>query len=290
MNPDNHQNQVATTETLPTVSQTIREKKAVEKMLDQGHLLEERRRQIVKLIESREQVTVEELSSYFKTSLVTIRTDLNALAVIGAVVRTHGGALVQRDANDLPISVKKNHHHAEKKRIAIAAAKLICDGETIILDSGTTTAEIAKQIRGLKLSSVNVITNALNVAVLLADVPHVRLIMLGGILRLNSYSLSGPQAEIALNNLQADRLFLGVDGLDPEIGIMTPHLLEAQLNMQMIKIARQVVVVADASKLSRRSLSVIAKVEQINMLITDRDANVAVLDGLRNRGVNVVLV
>jgi DeoR family transcriptional regulator, aga operon transcriptional repressor len=255
-----------------------------------GLLMEERRRLIREQVERQGRVTVEELSARFQTSVVTIRGDLKALAEIGALVRTHGGALVHREGEELPIGVKENLHHAEKVRIAQAAAQMIRDGETILLDSGTTTAEIARCIRGLKLSGINVITNALNVAVLLANTPHARLVMLGGVLRPNSFSLSGPQAEQALHGLQADRLFLGVDSLDPEIGLMTPHVLEAQLNAQMIEAARQVIAVADSSKLQRRNLSVIAKVEQIDMLITDTGAHPATVAALRQRGVDVRLV
>ena len=258
---------------------------------EQGLLLEERRREIRALIEERGRVTTEELAERFHTSLVTIRGDLNALAETGLIVRTHGGALAHRDGEEVPIEIKQNLRHAEKVRIATAAVQMIRDGETIMLDSGSTTGEIAKQIRTLnRLHGINVITNALNVAVTLAQAPHVRLVMLGGVLRPNSYSLSGPQAEAALAGLQADRLFLGVDSLDPEIGLMTPHLLEAQLNAQMIRAARQVVAVADSSKLLRRSLSVIAKVEQIHTLITDQGAGADSVDALRQRGVEVVLV
>lgn len=256
-----------------------------------GHdlLVEERRRLIRKLIEERERITVDELSDQFNVSLVTIRGDLNALAEIGAIVRTHGGAVVQHDG-ELPIHVKRTLNHAVKVRIATAAAALIVDGETIILDSGTTTAEIAKQIRGLKLHGINVITNALNIAMLLAELPHVRVIMLGGLLRENSFSMSGPQAEAALNGLQADRLFLGVDSLDPEIGLMTPHVLEAQLNALMIARSRQVVAVADSSKLFRRNLSVIAPTDRIHQLITNVGAKPEVVAALRAKGVEVLLV
>lgn len=257
---------------------------------DQGLLLEERRREIRALIEEKGRVTTDQLAARFNTSLVTIRGDLNALAETGLIVRTHGGALAHRDGEEVPIEIKQSLRHAEKVRIAAAAAAMIQEGDTILLDSGSTTGEIAKQIRTLKLHAINVITNALNVAVTLAQAPHVRLVMLGGVLRPNSYSLSGPQAEAALAGLQADRLFLGVDSLDPEIGLMTPHLLEAQLNAQMIRSARQVVAVADSSKLLRRSLSVIAKVEQIHTLITDNGANADSVAALRARGVDVVLV
>ncbi len=164
------------------------------------------------------------------------------------------------------------------------------DGETIILDSGTTTAEIARGLRRLPLTSINVITNALNIAALLLQVPNVRLIVPGGILRRESNSLSGPMAEAALDNLQADRVYLGADAIDPEIGVMTPHLAEAELNAKMIRISRQVVVVADSSKLQRRNISLIAKVQQLHMLITDRGAPAQAVEDLRSRGVEVRLV
>ncbi|MEO5932983.1 MAG: DeoR/GlpR transcriptional regulator, partial [Duganella sp.] len=189
-----------------------------------------------------------------------------------------------------PIGVKQTLRRAEKVRIAEAAVRLIGEGQTIVLDSGTTTAEIAKQIRGLKLQSINVITNALNIAVLLAGAPHVTLIMLGGVLRPSSYSLGGPQAEAALQGLHADILFLGFDGLDPEIGVMTPHLLEARLNSRMLEIARSVVAVGDSSKLGRRSLSVIARIEQVDRIITDAGAAPETVEALRARGAQVTLV
>lgn len=255
-----------------------------------GMAMEERRRRIRALIQENTQGTVAELAAQFKVSAVTIRADLSALEHMGAVVRTHGGALPRGDSDELPIDIKQTLNRAEKVRIATAALEFIRGGETIILDSGTTTAEIAKQIRTLKIPSINVITNALNIAVLLANSPHVNVIMPGGILRQKSWSLSGPQAEHALGTLQADVLFLGVDSLDPEVGLMTPYLLEAQLNAQMIHIARKVVAVTDSSKLSRRSLSVIAPVDQVDLLITDSAANAACIEAVRARGVEVRLV
>lgn len=257
---------------------------------EQDLLVAERRRRIREMISERERVTVAELAELFGISLVTARNDLNALAEIGAVVRTRGGAIPQRADEDLPIGVKQTLHRGEKIRIAEEAVKLIGEGQTIVLDSGSTTGEIAKQIRGLKLQSINVITNALNIAVLLAGVPHVTLIMLGGVLRPSSYSLGGPQAELALEGLHADLLFLGFDGLDPEIGVMTPHLLEARLNRRMLEIARRVVAVGDSSKIGQRSLSMIATIEQIDLIITDTGVSDKMVDALRQRGAQVVLV
>jgi len=232
---------------------------------------------------------VEALATRFGTSQVTIRADLSTLESTGALTRTHGGALSVPDT-DQPLNVKQLRHRAEKLRIAAAAAALIEDGETIVLDSGTTTAEIARRIRTLELKSINVITNALNIAALLIDVPSVRLIVPGGFLRRESNSLAGPIAETALASLQANRLYLGADAVDPQLGVMTPHLAEAELNAKMIAISQQVVVVADSSKFMRRNISLIARVEQLHLLITDRAAPAEAVEQLRQRGVEVRLV
>jgi DeoR family transcriptional regulator, aga operon transcriptional repressor len=158
------------------------------------------------------------------------------------------------------------------------------------MDSGTTTAEIARQIKFLKLKSLTVITNALNIAMELANLPHVRVIMIGGILRQMSYSLVGPHAEHTLRGLNADRLFLGVDGLDPDIGLSTPDVLEAQLNAIMIRVSRDVIVVADSSKFRRRSLSVIATLDRVHKVITDDRASREMVDALKAQNVQVVVV
>ena len=255
-------------------------------------MIDERRNRIRDLVRQQKRATVAELAERFGTSLVTIRGDLTVLAAEGAVLRTRGGALSPREneEQEVSIDVKATLNQDQKQRIAVEAAKLIRDGETILLDSGTTTHAIARIIRELPLKTVNVITNALNIATVLASVPHVNLIMPGGQLREQSFSLSGPIAVNSLSGLRADRVFLGVDSLDPEIGLMTPYLQEAQFNAQMIRISSQVIAVADASKLLRRNLSVIASVDQLDMLITDTGANPETVEELRRRGVEVVLV
>src|SRR6185437_5574974 len=145
--------------------------------VESGLLIEERRRRICELLLEEGRVTVEGLATRFGTSQVTIRADLSALESAGALTRTHGGALPRVEVEDEPLDVKQLQHHSEKVRIAQAAVGLIRDGETIILDSGTTTAAIARALRKADLKSINVITNALNIAALLMDVPSVRLII-----------------------------------------------------------------------------------------------------------------
>jgi DeoR family transcriptional regulator of aga operon len=254
-------------------------------------LVEERWRRIMDLLQDQERVMVHELVERFGVSAVTIRGDLDALADAGRVIRSHGGALRRNEPqDDIPMPVKETLHHAEKVRIAQAALKMVRDGETIMLDSGSTTAEIARQIKFQRFQSLNVITNALNVAMELATMTSVRLIMVGGFLRHMSFSLLGPHAEQTLRGLHADRLFLGVDGLDPEIGLMTPDVLEAQLNAIMIQVSREVVVVADSSKFQRRSLSVIAKLDRVQKVITDENVTPEMVALLRSRRIEVILV
>ena len=255
-------------------------------------LVEERRRMIVEYVEKQGRATVEELAKRFSTSTVTIRNDLEALARLSAIARSHGGALptTAPNAHDTPLNIKETRHHAQKLRIGQAAARLIQDGETVILDSGSTTVEIARQIRQQKFESLTVITNALNIALELSGLPNIRVMMLGGLLRETSYSLVGPDAEQALAKLSADKLFLGVDGLDPVVGVTTPDPLEASLNALMIRVSRETIAVFDASKLGQRSLSVITPVQQLHRAITDNSAEPKLVEALRGAGVDVMLV
>jgi DeoR family transcriptional regulator, aga operon transcriptional repressor len=252
-------------------------------------LTEQRRRSVLDLVDQDGQVTVGDLVKRFAISAVTVRSDLDALASIGAVVRSHGGAVRRLElTQDYPLRTKETLHRDEKTRIGKAAAELVRAGETIILDSGTTTAEIAQQLKKMKVQSLTVITNALNIGMELADVPGISLIMIGGLLRPVSCSFVGPQAEAMMNEFHADRLFLAVDGFDLENGPSTPDVLEAQLNNVMIRSAREVNVVTDFSKLGRRSVSRIGPYNRIRRLITDSRAPREFTEELRRRGIEVI--
>jgi DeoR/GlpR family transcriptional regulator of sugar metabolism len=191
-------------------------------------------------------------------------------------------------SQDFPLRVKETVHHAEKARIGRAAANLVRSHQTVILDSGTTSAEVARALKRTNLDAVTVITHALNIAQEFADYPNFSVIMLGGLMRHVSASFVGPQAERMIRELHADHLFLGVDGIDPQIGLSTPDLLEAQLNSLMIEVAQEVTVIADASKMGRRSLSLICNVQRIHRLITGDELPVAMAEAFRNRGVEVI--
>jgi DeoR/GlpR family transcriptional regulator of sugar metabolism len=252
-------------------------------------LSEQRRRKILDLIEQKSQVTVRDLVERFSISAVTARADLDALSSQGIVVRSHGGAVRQVEASqEFPLRLKQTLHHAEKVRIGRAAAELIQDNETVILDSGTTTAEIARQLKARRLRSVTIITHALNVAYELLDATDVYVIMIGGLLRPVSCSFVGPQAEAMLREFHADRLFLAVDGFDLETGPSTPDVLEAQLNSLMVRISKEVNVVADFSKLGRRSVSRIGSLSDVHRLVTDNRAPADFIENLRRSKIEVI--
>ncbi len=254
-------------------------------------LAEERRRHIVSIIDQKGRATVPELVHEFGVSAVTVRADLDTLAELGALVRSHGGAVKREGPEvDYPIAFKKTLHQSDKERIGRAAAQLVLPHQTLILDSGTTTAEVARHLKLSKIRPITVITNGLNVALELSNAPQISVLILGGMLRPASLSLVGPQAQQMLSQLNADQLFMGVDGLDQEIGLSTPDVLEAQLGALMIKVARSVTVVADSSKFGRRSLSVIGNLDSVDRLITDKDANPEMIAAIRSRGVEVLTV
>lgn len=253
---------------------------------------EDRRRRIVAWINGHGSATVNDLAREFHVSTVTLRSDLQALERSGAIERSHGGALpvAAGPVADAPLSVKQARHHDEKVRIAKVAAAMIRDGETIILDSGSTTFEIARLIGQLPLRSLTVVTNALNIAMELASAPpHIRVLMLGGVLRQMSHSLVGPDAEQTLSRVVADRLFLGADGIDVDMGVTTADPMEAQLNARMVEAARETIVLADASKIGRRSLSPIAPLQAVHCIVSDRNAPKEVIAAFRKRGVETRL-
>ncbi|MGH9447480.1 MAG: transcriptional repressor AgaR [Terriglobia bacterium] len=252
-------------------------------------LNEERRRAILDLMSRDGRVLVRDLAKRFSTSQVTIRKDLEVLNDRGLLHRTHGGALPIRSAALLDPSLheKEKLYPKEKQRISTAAVRLVQEGQSVVLDSGSTTTAIARALRGLR--QVTIITNAVNIAAELAG-SAAEVILTGGSLRENSFSLVGPLAEDTLRRLSADILFLGVDGFDVHFGLTTPNLLEAKVNRVMMKIARRTVVVCDSSKFGSRSLSLITSPSAIHEVITDRGISKQDLNALEEASTQVMLV
>lgn len=233
-----------------------------------------------------------------KVSAATIRRDLDHLAGQQLLTRTRGGAARASVAYDLPLRYKSAHHLHQKTHIGAAAAALVPNGSVVAINGGTTTSEVARALATMPNSSseterparaFTVVTNALNIANDLAVRRNIKLVVTGGVARPSSYELIGPLAEPGLSKLHLDYVMLGVDGLDMEVGATAHHEGEAAINAMMVAQASTVVVVADASKLGRRSFARICGIDQIHLLITDTGADPVAVAAFRAAGIRVIL-
>ncbi len=254
-------------------------------------LAEERRREILSVLGQNGRVTVEELVQLFGVSAVTARGDLDVLSESGLLVRSHGGGVRPLIATpEHPLKVREGMHRPEKARIAEAAAQLIRPLQTVMLCTGSTSAELARRIRKDCPENLTVITYALDIATKLTDCSHLSVVMLGGFLRQPSTALVGPHAEQMMRSLHADHCFMSTVGLDVDVGLTTLDIMEAHLNQHMIEAAAQVTVLADSSKFGHRSLSVIAPLRAVHRIITDSGAPANSVQRLRDMGIEVVIV
>jgi DeoR family transcriptional regulator of aga operon len=246
----------------------------------------ERHEFILKQLKDQGHVRVEELSQLLNVSTVTIRKDLKHLEEMNLLFRSRGSATLHNPyISDRSVNEKEKMRVGEKRRIAQQAAAMIEAGDTIILASGTTVNEVARQIdRGHPLT---VITASIFVAEQLAHRPNIEVLQLGGILRNNSSSVVGPYAEQMLASFTCSKLFLGVDGIDLDFGLTTTNALEANLNKAMLRAAQRVIVVADATKFDRRGFSKICHLDEVDEIITDRDVPPSTVANLEEMGILV---
>lgn len=241
-------------------------------------------------------VDVEDLARDLDVSAATIRRDLDHLAEQQLLTRTRGGAVANNVAYDLPLRYKTARHASEKERIGKAAAALVSRGAVIGLNGGTTTTEIGRAlaIRPDFAQSdepgVTVVTNALNIANELAVRPHVKIVVTGGVARPQSFELSGPLATRILDEITLDIIFLGVDAVDPLRGAYAHHEGEASINRLMTQRARQVVCIADSSKLGKHAFAQICPTSAISILITDSEASAETVAAFEAEGVDVRIV
>ncbi|HEY1901724.1 MAG TPA: DeoR/GlpR family DNA-binding transcription regulator [Terracidiphilus sp.] len=254
-----------------------------------GMMAEERRTQILQIVRSTGRVKVNVLARRFNTSAVTIRNDLNELHQRGLVLRSHGGAVLpDKILRESPVYERLKAYSGEKQRIGAMAASLIHDGETIILDSGTTTLEIARQLK--KMQGLQVITNGVNIAAELLDARDVQVFIVGGTVRGESASISGRFTEEMFDQFSADKLFLSGAGCDLDFGVSGANLEETMVNRAMLRISREIILVADSSKFSRRSMTRIAPFAEIDTVISDISLDEEIQVKLRALGCNLILV
>ena len=233
-------------------------------------------------------VTVLSLSRDLKVSAVTIRKDLKYLEERKLLFRTHGSATPNNPyINDRPVNEKEKIRVVQKQRIARNAAALIEPGDSIILASGTSIIEMARQIKAVE--QLTVITASLNAALILSRDPIIEIIQLGGTVRKSSSSTVGYYAETLLNNFSCSKLFLGVDGIDPEYGFTTTNAMEAILNQQMIKAAQRIIVLADSTKFGRRGFTRICGLSDVDIIITDNEITVPFVKSIEEAGIEIML-
>ena len=251
----------------------------------------ERRALIMRQLEQKEEVIVTELSRETGISEVTIRKDLTILQNRNLLIRTRGGAMrrpVENLNEDTAITKKRMFNFREKERIGEEAAKMIKDGDFIMLDSGTTTLEIARHLD--KFHSLHIITNAMNIATELVNYKRFDVVLLGGNVRINSHSMVGPVALSTLHNFSGYKLFLGVDSFSVENGVSTPNMEEALLNQMMIQQAEKVIAVFDSSKFNKRSFVHIANANELDCIITDSAIPAGMTSKLKAVGIEVKIV
>lgn len=231
-------------------------------------LAEVRREELLNIVNERQSISTEELSHLLNVSRVTVRSDLSLMEKLGKIKKVHGGAIsihVQLD-REIPISEKSKLNTQEKQAIAEMALPYIKEGDVVILDSGTTTFQLALLLKDM---DVTVITNDLNIGQLLAAEGKGHLIMSGGVAMRNVLTLKGSVAQNFFQSIQANTVFLGCDAVDWEFGISNRSLEEVAVKRAMIRAARKVIALTDRSKLYQLGLARVCTLHEIDLLITD---------------------
>jgi len=252
-----------------------------------------RRDRMLVVVRERDYVKVADLADQFAISEVTVRSDLEALAARGDVRRIRGGAIATNmPRRERPFEESESAFAAEKIAIGRAAAGLVRDGDTVILDVGTTTAAVARALAArADLRDVVVFTNSLTIAMQLeAVIPRFSVVVTGGTLRPLQHSLVDPLADGVLDRIRADMLFIGCNGVDAAAGVTNINLPEAEMKRRMMASARRRIVVADGSKVGHVELARLCAVTEIDLLMTGPSADAAALAALTERGMRIEVV
>lgn len=254
----------------------------------------ERLGSILELLNRDGTLDVDDAAAELRVSAATIRRDLDILAQQQLLTRTHGGAVSNNAAYDLPLRYKTARFASEKQRIGKVVAEMIDAGTIVGLNGGTTTTEVARalalrgDLQGSYNPAITVVTNSLNIATELAVRAHLKIVVTGGVARPQSYELIGPLAAGILEQLSLDIAVLGVDAIDLEGGAMAHQESEAAINQLMAARARKVIVVADSSKLGHRAFARLSPLESIDVLVTDTDATEESTHGFTEAGIEVI--
>jgi DeoR/GlpR family transcriptional regulator of sugar metabolism len=256
-------------------------------------LADQRRFQIMTLLDGQPRVNTRELSVQLGVSEASIRKDLGVLEELGLLKRTQYGAVAMPHYRlEKEYSAKMNLNRDKKKRIGQAAANLIQRGEHVILDTGTTPLQVAKHIcADLRAAgNITVYTPSLSIFREIGACPGIRLVLLGGIYLPQYEALVGPQTVENLKDIHADKVIFGADGVTLSNGVTTTNVLEADVERYMAQASKEVIVVVDSSKIGVIGLATLAPLDKVNKLITDVDAPLDFIGTARGLGVEVILV
>lgn len=250
--------------------------------------IDERRKSILDMLKNGDKVKVADLSRSFNISEVTIRNDLTELEHSGMLQRVHGGAVgTQKAYYNMSLNDRMSTNKEEKRQIAKAVVSMISEGDTLMLDSGTTTFLVARELADIK--NLTIVTNSLQIAQELSYQNNINVILLGGNLDPQYQFTYGDDAINQLRKYRADKMIIATDGVSAENGLSTYHYLEAEVSRQMIKRANKTIVVADYTKIGREGFARIDDISSINILVTNKNADEEAINLLVKKDIEVVL-
>jgi DeoR family transcriptional regulator of aga operon len=257
-------------------------------MAEEGSRRAARLRHLLSVLKGNGYASVRSLAAELGVSVATIRRDLAALARSGAVARTHGGALSLSDrstAYEPTMEQKRDRQRAEKEAIGRLAASLIHPGETLLLDAGSTTWHLARQLRGR--GPLTVVSNDLTILQTLGESSQITLLDPGGTVRPHVFTLLGPQTLRVLEGLQVNWTFLGADAIDLEMGITNVNIEEVAVKQAMLRAGLRVAILADHTKFGLRVLAQVCPLAQVQLIITDQGVPPYMVGKIRELGVEL---
>ncbi len=255
----------------------------------------DRTKQILHLLLTKGTSSVEDLAPLVGASTASVRRDLIKLAERGLVHRTHGGVELAGKMTyepfrfDAAFPLREERFADEKRRIAVAAAEMVVEGDVIALSPGTTTTQLARSLRHRE--GIHIVTSAVNIGMELSSLPNVKVTLTGGSIRWpGAFSMVGATAFHALQKLHFDKVFMGACGVHPEHGLSVIESDEALILGEMVRRGRQVIAVADSSKLGITAANAVCETAQIHLIVTDDGVEAGVMEAFRAAGVQVVMV
>ncbi len=246
----------------------------------------ERRQRIAHILGEQQRVTVPRLSQIFAVSEVTIRKDLAWLEAHNLAVRTHGGAVVASShSTEIGFDTRERLQHSEKEHIGAAAASCVQDGETIALDASTTALCMTQFLKAKR--ELTVVTNGLRIGMELINTPGISVLIPGGMLRSESFSLIGTWGKSVLQQIHISKAFVGARGFSPTEGLTDVNGEEVELKRAIVESAREVIALIDHTKWGHLAFATFCPPERLKMVITDTKAPLEMVEQVRGKGIEV---